>query len=411
MDKSFGEKTSQIAADMNRVACELSLDPIALTSIKYYLHGVYSERQVRKHGGFAFIRNAFFGEKQRAEGEVFATKLVNKEITRLRGMAGQSEYVYERLAPLLEKLPPVKVAYFPKPSKAPIDRTVNLILSDIHIGSDLSIDEHKVSYGAEQEAQALWSVVKNVCEYKLEHRKNTNLVVNILGDIIENTLHGPNASALLHIQVCRAIYLLNQAIALLAAAYPKVTVNFAVGNHGRDISIHPKRATSQKFNSLETTVYYAVKSACRELSNVEFNQPITPWVDYYAQGHRVFATHGDTVLSPGNPGKNIQVKALENQINKLNATLKDREEYRIVAMGHVHQAMVTQLPNSCYVITNGALTPPNGFAQSIGILEAPQVQVIWESTKDYPVGDFRFISVGKLDPQGKIKAFKNLQSF
>lgn len=411
MEKTFGEKASQIAADMNRVASELSVDPVQLTSTKYHLHGVFSERQVRKHGGFAFIRNAFFGKTERAEGEVYAIKQINKEVARLRDIAGEKEYLYERLVPLLEKLPPIKVTYHPKSDKAKLERTVNLVLSDLHIGSDLTRGENLKDYGSEQEAQALWAIVKNVCEYKAEHRKNTDLVVNILGDVIENHLHGPGDAALLHIQVCRAIYLLNQAIALLSASFPHVQVNFAVGNHGRDISIHPKRATSQKFNSLETTVYYAVKSACRRLENVDFNQPITPWVDYLSQGHRVFATHGDTVLNPGNPGQNIQVRSLENQINKLNATLKDREEYRIAVMGHVHQAMVTQLPNGCYVITNGALTPPNGFAQSIGILEAPQVQVLWESTRDYPVGDFRFISVGKPDKKSKILPFTGLESF
>jgi hypothetical protein len=254
-------------------------------------------------------------------------------------------------------------------------------------------------------------VVKNVCEYKVEHRAETELVVNVLGDIIENELHGPAGSAPLHIQVCRAIYLLTQAIGLLAASFPKVRVLFAVGNHGRDASIHPKRATHQKFNAIETGIYYAVKTSCRSLGNVTFTQPLTPWVDYHAQGHRVYATHGDTNLTPGNPGSSIATRSLQNQTNQINAALKDREEYRVFAVGHVHQAMVTQLPNGAYLITNGALVPPGGFAQSLNIMEAPQTQVIWETTKAYPVGDFRFITVDQNIKDSQIKAFEGLDDY
>jgi hypothetical protein len=41
---------------------------------------------------------------------------------------------------------------------------------------------------------------------------------------------------------------------------------------------------------------------------------------------------------------------------------------------------------------NGALVPPNSFAQTFGIIRSPQNQVMWESTEDFPVGDQRFIN-------------------
>lgn len=285
------------------------------------------------------------------------------------------------------------------------------MLSDTHFGSDLTVKEHLRDYGPDEEAAALCSVVKNVCEYKTEHRRQTELVLNILGDIIENELHGGAGAAPLHLQVCRAIYLLTQAVGILAASFPRVRVYFAVGNHGRDMSIHPKRATSRKFNGIETGIYYAVKTACRNLKNVEFFQPLTPWVDYHAQGHRVYATHGDTNLTPGNPSSSINTRSLSTQTNQINASLKDREEYRVFAVGHVHQAMVTQLPSGAYLITNGALIPPNGYAQSLNILEAPQTQVLWETTHEYPVGDFRFITASQKVKDCQIKPFLGLDDF
>ncbi len=406
-----GVVSAQIAADIKRVASEQSMEPWELSRGTYILHGIYQEWELRKRGGYAFIRNTFFGKTARDEGEIEAGKLINTEVGRLRRIVGNTEMVGDRLVGLLEKMPAIKVSYTPKPSTAGIDRTLNLLLSDLHIGSDLTKEEHLRDHGAVEEAAYLWSVVKNVCEYKVEHRPRTELVVNILGDVIENHIHAANGADLLHIQMCRAIYMLTQAIALFATSFPKVVVNMTPGNHGRDTSIHQKRATSQKFNGLETTLYYAVKTACRGLKNVSFNQPQTPWVDYRAQGHRVYATHGDTHLNPGNPGNKIDVRGLENQTNRINASLRDKEEYRIFAVGHVHQAMVTQLINGAYLVTNGALVPPNGFAQSLNIMEAPQTQVLWETTKEYPVGDFRFIAASKSGKDSKIKAFESLETF
>jgi hypothetical protein len=109
----------------------------------------------------------------------------------------------------------------------------------------------------------------------------------------------------------------------------------------------------------------------------------------------IYATHGDTHLNPGNPGKSVNIGSLENQINKINASLKDSTEYKAFICGHVHLPLVTQLPNSTYMIINGALVLPNGFAQNLGIMESQQVQVMFESTAKHAVGDFRFINVGK----------------
>ena len=411
MSLKLGTTSAQIAADIQRVASEQSYSVDELPRSQYLKHGgIYSSRQIHQCGGWSLVKRTFFKEGRKA-GEIRASQLVNAEVNRLRRTVGDTEYLGDLIAATLAKMPAVKLSYTPKPTRRPIARMLNLLLSDLHLGSDLTQAEHLRAYGPREEAAALWSVIKNVCEYKIEHRAETELAVNVLGDIIENELHGPAGSAPLHIQVCRAIYLLTQAIGLLAKSFPKVRVHFAVGNHGRDASIHPKRATHQKFNAIETGIYYAVKTSCRSLGNVTFEQPLTPWVDYHAQGHRIYATHGDTNLTPGNPGSSIATRSLQNQTNQINAALKDREEYRVFAVGHVHQAMVTQLPNGAYLITNGALVPPGGFAQSLNIMEAPQTQVIWETTQAHPVGDFRFITVDQNIKDSQIKAFEGLDDY
>lgn len=390
----------KIAADIKKVARSIGFQPYEMTMAKYFSNGAkFSEWDLRKVGGFTGIRNAYFEQEEddRNEATIAETAEMRRAYRKLRKDSGEIELMFRRIEQVISNVPKFTTsAYKPKastPGQKKEPRTVSLILSDLHFGSDLTKELHGHQFGVTEEARALAVVVKNACNYKLQYRDQTELVVNILGDVIENQLHGQSSSDFLHIQCCRAMWLLSQAVARFSENFVKVTVNFAVGNHGRDTSVHPKRATDIKFNALETTIYYGVKLACKNLPNVTFNQPKTPWVTYKAQGHNVYATHGDTHLNPGNPGNRVEVRQLENQINKINAALDDKEEFKVFIVGHVHHAMATSLTNGTHLITNGALVPPNSFAQTLNIMESPQIQVLFESTPDFPVGDLRFINI------------------
>lgn len=274
------------------------------------------------------------------------------------------------------------------------ERIITLVLSDLHFGADLRQDETGVlEYGPTEEARRLAHVVETAREYKSDHRQETVLEVLLLGDIIQNQLHDPRDGAVLAEQCCRAIHLLSQAVARLAAAFPVVRVRCVSGNHGRNTARHLSRATFQKHDSHETVIYYALSKACSSLKNVAFEIPKTPYVTVDLFGKKVFATHGDTVLRPGNPGKMIHVSALESQINRINATLRDRDEYAVVVMGHIHTATMTHLPNGTVVVTNGALIPSDNYAVSIGFLETVCGQWLWESVPGFPVGDARIVRV------------------
>ncbi len=386
----------QIAADIKRVAKVVGVEPYALNKGQYFGNEPkFKEWDLRKFGGFVAVRNTYFEKEEvREETKVAALSELRNEFRKLRRDSGDVDLLIEKVKEAVSEMPQIKLKPY-KPNKIvkKSERTLNLLLSDLHFGSDLSPDAGNKKYGKVEEARALARVVNNVCTYKMQYRDMTTLVVNILGDVIENQLHGSSSSDMLHMQCCRAMWLLQQAVARFSESFPKVIINFAVGNHGRDTAIHLKRATEIKYNALETTIYYGVKLACKNMKNVSFNQPKTPWVSYSAQGHMTYVSHGDTHLNPGNPGGKIDTRSLENQTNKINAALTDATEYKVFALGHVHQAMVTALSNGAILITNGALVPPNEFAQSLNIMECQQIQTLWESTDKYPVGDLRFINV------------------
>lgn len=398
---------SAIARDIKAVADEAEVNPALLSVAKYYeFGGLFKEWQMRKVGGYNAIKKTFFEmdlEKDRASvGEV---KELRKKILKTERELEYREVFLEKLKEAISKIPPIKLKAAQLPKKKKIKRVVNALLSDLHFGSDLDERETGHKWGKIEEARCFARVVKNICNYKMQYRNETKLIVSVLGDIIENELHGPSSAAPLHEQACRAIHLLSQGIARLSEVYPEVEVYFAVGNHGRDIGVHHGRATSQKWNAVESTIYYAVKTACRHIKNVKFIQPLTPWVIYEACGHKIYNTHGDTNFSIGNPGSSVNIKAIEGAVNRLNSALKDDEKYAVIGIGHVHLSLSTQLPNGTFVIMNGALVPPNSYAQTFGIMTSPQNQVIWETTEDFPVGDQRFVNANGAEKDASLDEF------
>src|SRR5690606_4717458 len=122
--------------------------------------------------------------------------------------------------------------YNPPKSKAKIKRALFLTLSDLHFGADIRSEETgHLSYGKVEEARRFAEVIKQTIEYKPQYRKETELHVNLLGDIIQHKLHDPQDAAPVSEQVCRAIHLLSQGISQLGENFGKVIVHCATGNH------------------------------------------------------------------------------------------------------------------------------------------------------------------------------------
>lgn len=278
-------------------------------------------------------------------------------------------------------------------------RVLTLMLSDLHFGSDIkAIETGACEYGVTEEARRLAEVIKQTIAYKPQYRNETKLIVNLAGDIIQGKLHDPQDAAPMAEQVCRAIHLLGQALAHLGGHFPEVVVNCCSGNHDRDLNRHLKRATSSKWDSTSTVIYFALKSSLKQFKNVTFNIPKTPYVLYEVFGAKYFLTHGDNVINAGNPGKAINIRNLEFQINRINASLKDNDEVKVIMVGHTHVASISLMNPGTTLLTNGALQPIDQFGISIGILEGMSSQTIFETVPGHPFGDVRFIRVnGNID--------------
>lgn len=389
---------TEVVKQIKKIADLIDKDPRDVRMLELNDNGL-SERQIKRYGGLAAIKKAFFPQEDKALGDTKTMKAQSSYITKLEKELASKEVFEQNLKESMESMRGIKITPFKLQKKAPIKRAVNVLLSDLHIGSDIKKEETgKLDFGKIEESRRLARITREIIEYKPQYRNETELNLNILGDIIENKLHDlGDDSAPVAEQAARAIYLLVQCITHCAMHYPKVNVRFQTGNHGRNTGRHHGRAVSQKWDSIETIVYYAIKTALKDAKNVNFELPLTPYVVYEVFGKKIFVTHGDSVLNVGYPGNSIKTGSLEDQINRINASLPDAEEIAVFAVGHVHVGSVTHLGNGAVLITNGPMVPSNAFAVSIGLMEAACGQYLFESVEGYPCGDTRYIKVTEKD--------------
>lgn len=274
-------------------------------------------------------------------------------------------------------------------------RILNVVFSDTHYGSRLDAREVGRPFGPVEEARRTAAICRQVADYKRQYRGETELYVHLLGDMIQGQLHDPRDGAPLAEQVATAARVLVQAITFLAMEFPKgVTVFCATGNHGRNTARHKERGVHQKWDSIETMLYIAIKEALARYPHVKVEIPLTPHYEFRCFDKVGFATHGDSVLTPGFPGKAIQVESVTKQINSINAaTAREKGyEYSLFMVGHVHTGSMTYLPGAVFM-SNGCLLPPDSYALSVGFFDTACGQQMFESVEGHIVGDARFILV------------------
>lgn len=295
----------------------------------------------------------------------------------------------------------LRVGSYKPPRRSPKrkQRQINLILSDLHFHSLLNAKECVSAYGPREEARRLASVLVQTADYKPQYRAETDLNVHLLGDVIQNQLYDQRDGAPLAQQCAAAIHLLTQAFLYLGTEFGRVRVRCNPGNHGRFKSRHLDRAVNQKWDAIETVIYFAVKAALKAAGavNVSVEIPQTPFYTWKAFDRYGFATHGDTVFNPGNPAKMLNVSEIRKQINSINAGLglKSREIYSLFICGHVHFGAALWPPGQASFISNGALIPTDQYGLSIGETNTRTGQVLWESVAGHILGDLRFLEVNE----------------
>jgi UDP-2,3-diacylglucosamine pyrophosphatase LpxH len=398
----IGEKIGECARELRIAASDLTWhDFREYAAIAWGQNRIGIVRKdITRLGGFNAIRDAYFPKLPTDHG---VTRLRLREHANLNRRLGkdvaEQAFVLDEMKRLTGKLfrgrvTPIKGRKLNPDRK--ISRAIVAVLSDLHFGSDLHAEETGfLDYGRIEEARRLAKVVKQISEYKIEHRDVTELRLILAGDLIHGKLHDQQDGAPRAEQKMRAIHLLSQAVAQLASQFKTVNVHCVSGNHDRDLTRHHGRATVGKWDGSGTEIYSSIRLVTERLGNVIFHIPLKPFEVFEIFGKKYFVTHGDTVLSAGNPGKTVETGKLEAQINRWSMSVKEKEKYSVFIMGHVHTPLVHHLASGAWLVINGCLIPADNYCVSLGLPETVSDQVMFEATPGYPVGDFRFITLDK----------------
>jgi hypothetical protein len=364
-------------------------------------------KKVRLHlqrtGGFDNIRNTFYvGSPSEALVEREEMKGIAK-LTKANTLALAHDKLFlSRLADIMtkvsqelakHKVPTIGGAT--KGTRAKTARIVTLMLSDLHFGSKLDPRELPFRYDFEEEARALASVIVRLCEFKVDYREESELIIWIGGDLVRGKIHDKQGGYPAAEQFADAQWLLLQAIRIAAKHWKKVSVYCSTGNHDRDESRNPRGAHEQIWDSRATMVYVGLKNALACCTpNVEVHIPRTAYCEWEVFGHPVYKTHGDNSLQVGNPAKTVSIGHIDGQMKTINLARVHRglKPYKVFGVGHVHQGMHLPLPTGDLVI-NPALIPVDGYAESVGYALTRPGQTLYESTERHPVGDLRFLDV------------------
>jgi hypothetical protein len=277
-----------------------------------------------------------------------------------------------------------------KPS-ARAKRTVVLLLSDLHLGSELSSIDEPMPFRAIQEARRLEYIMRQAIDYKPQYRKDTRLIVAANGDLIEGQLmHQIGAGAPLAEQKAIVWTYFRRMAAEFSRAFPEVDWHWQSGNHGRDKVRHPGRATWRKWDGHEYEIGWALKEMCSGLRNTTFHLPFRAVSLIDLHGQNLLMTHGDTEIKLGHPDGAAKSNARE--LDRCNATNLFGQTFTAAAFGHFHSGRV--IYGDVIQMWNGALVPPNGHARASGYIGEAMGQLLWEAVEGFPVGDVRFIKVG-----------------
>jgi len=290
------------------------------------------------------------------------------------------------------RIAPAGYAARPRPARVDqLDRTLVVGLSDLHLGARLSEIDNPVGFRRTEESRRLAYICTQALDYKPQYRSRTRCKLLLNGDLIQGMLlHDMRDGAPLVEQEAIFWHLLGQFVARLADAFPLVDVHCSPGNHGRDKLRHPGRATSSKWDGHEWEMMYALSRMASGLKNVTFDLPFraVTLVDLY--GKTLAVTHGDTEVPLGNP--TTQHDRNVAQLQKIAATRSLGCEPDAWFVGHFHSAAL--MPGRPTVVYNGMLVPPDGHARTMGYIDKPTGQWIWESVRGHVVGDSRFVRVG-----------------
>lgn len=424
-----------IVSKIKEISDKLKIHPSELPKAQFLELSGVTPWQLKCVGGYQTLVNAYFPFPEKDLKEVQLLKARKSYLQSLEKKYGSWQLFADQLTDsLIKNLKNLKVEPVILDAKTTQEyikgiatkelhdgtpRSLCVALTDVHFGTNVDKEElgGKNEFNWEIAARRFGFIMDQIATYKLEQRTLHEEVVFLLGgDLIGGVIHnqeGPDYDLITH-QVNGALSYFIQGFEYVKAFFPKIRLVCVPGNHSRMMHKQSKdRALSQKYDSYENIIFYALSKYFSKDPKVEIFVPKTPYAELRVQKHRVYMTHGDTVFVTGNPGKSINTERIEIQAHRVNEEErnKKRKPFQLFVFGHVHQAAHFQTNSGIQIIINGSMIGTDSFAAGVGIMSNNPVQVMWETNSKFVVGDSRWLFVEAADKEKKyekiIKVFNH----
>lgn len=399
-----------VLSEILRVAEEQDLDPRLMTRKQFLPSTDVSKRDLQKYGGYAKLKADAahiggitpYADMPQARG----VQLRNQYVRSLERKVASADYLSKKILDGFQEIFENNPIVVPKAAielkKAKHNRRLlTLLWSDLHFGVDVDPREVlKSEFNWTIASRRMARLVQQAALWKPEHREETELQIVLNGDILHGVIHLSEANIKdIQEQIWGASAILTKAIGFLAQHFGRIRVLCLPGNHDRIGYRSSERAIAQRWNSHSHSVYLALKCWFKDAKHVTFDVPMAGLGHYELPGGQiVLATHGDTEPAISNVGKSFNVTKTTEAILRLNAGDVLPRDPDVVLYGHWHQPSMYMLPEGTVCIVNGSLIGSESYAQNgIGFFNSMPAQVMFESVKDYPVGDFRIIQLRDAD--------------
>lgn len=400
---------------INEISNHLDIHPSLVKHKDLEAYGI-SERQIRNHGGLTAIKSANFPEQEKSLKDISFLNESRKYVSKLEKDLGNSQLLHDRIlesiSKIIKPLPKIKSVKLKNSSKSNEKVECVAMLNDTHIGA--IIDPEEIgdinSFDFKEACRRFAFYVKQVANYKKHKRGQVSKLHVILnGDLIAGIIHGLDTKGI-HLmvhQVNAAVHIFTHSIIHLLAEYPEIQVHGIAGNHDRAVhKNHGKRAVSEVFDSYSNIIFFALSTAFRGNKQVSFNFPKTPYGFIDLPAGRAMFAHGDHVFSSalGNPGKAINVTSITNAIKDFNEgeIAKGNKPVKLLLLGHVHVFAHFVTKGGVEVYISPSLSGLDAFAHSLTINNNFIAQPVFESTKDFILGDCRLIRLNAADDQKEL---------
>lgn len=306
-------------------------------------------------------------KRVQTDTEKFRLQQKHREVATKYRVLVQEKTLGDRLVQVLHDevkvLPKIDIKWQPVTEKVS-QETAGLLLSDPHIGEEVSKDE-VVGFGEynfdifAQRIKFLAHSIRSIVVKKLKGYRVDKLCIFGLGDMVSGRIHEDLVETGENIifQVLNGAYVTAQFILELSQMFKEIEIDGVVGNHGR---ITQKKPSKQKYLNWDFMFYQMVGMFLADNPRIKCNFPMSFFWVKKIYDWNFLMLHGDNIRS----WFQIPWYGIERAMHKLGDLLQGRGiniHYRV--LGHFHRTgELDRAPGE--ILLNGSMC--GGSEHSLG---------------------------------------------